>query len=397
MLFLIVFASGAVSIVALKRLGLSQLQVTAIPVALLLTYAAVVAFVPWFRLRDDRAGDACYYLGFLFTLVSLASALHEFAQIQRSAETLVADFGIALATTMVGLLLRVLFAQMRADPVEIEREARVALSEATSRLRAELDNSVLELESYRRGTLLSFQDLTTEIAERQRALMGEHIELLGIAVRKAAESMEEASGGFASEARRFNVDAKRLVEGIGRLVSRVDEMASAVRAATTASSEIAGALNQIPEIVSQLRTAEIGRESALATFVDQIKSTIDLLGRSSVVLAASMDGAGDATKALAQLGGAARMLEEALTRLSASHVMNVSDLESGHRQYVEALRSFVSDMQTIVREHNTALRDGLGGQRALVRQLEGGLVGIVDDLTRRIESLPRHPEQQEGS
>src|SRR6266403_1908261 len=77
-LFLAVFLLGAISIAVLKSLAVPQLFVTGAPVALMLCYFLCVLFTPRFALRDDHASDNLYYLGFLFTLVSLGLALYEF-------------------------------------------------------------------------------------------------------------------------------------------------------------------------------------------------------------------------------------------------------------------------------------------------------------------------------
>jgi hypothetical protein len=42
----------------------------------------------------------------------------------RAAEEIVRNFGIAITSTVVGIALRVLFNQMRRDPLEVERTAR---------------------------------------------------------------------------------------------------------------------------------------------------------------------------------------------------------------------------------------------------------------------------------
>ena len=40
------------------------------------SYALLALVTKRYRLREDKVGDNIYYLGFLFTLVSLAYALH---------------------------------------------------------------------------------------------------------------------------------------------------------------------------------------------------------------------------------------------------------------------------------------------------------------------------------
>src|ERR1700675_1875280 len=96
-----------------------------------------------FRLRDDQSGDNLYYMGFLFTLTSLAVSLYQFSS-DGSAEQIVQNFGIAIGSTIAGITLRIFFNQMRRDPVEVEHTARLELANASRRLRRELDSTVIE-------------------------------------------------------------------------------------------------------------------------------------------------------------------------------------------------------------------------------------------------------------
>jgi len=166
-LFFVVFVCGTATVVWMKSRDFNQIAVTAVPVALILLYAAIVTLVPYFRIREDQAGDNCYYLGFLFTLVSLSLALGTFVS-SRGGEQIVEDFGIALASTITGLVLRVMFNQMRQDPVEIEREARLELAAAAQRLRSELDQAALEINAFRRATQQAIADGFEEFSVKTR-------------------------------------------------------------------------------------------------------------------------------------------------------------------------------------------------------------------------------------
>src|SRR5207302_6776910 len=110
-----------------------------LPVIVMVLYACAVTLIPRTRLRLDQAGDNLYYLGFTYTLVSLAITLYRFHATEGAADYIVSNFGIALATTIVGVVSRVWLHQMRDDPLELEREARYELTEAVGRLRAEID------------------------------------------------------------------------------------------------------------------------------------------------------------------------------------------------------------------------------------------------------------------
>ena len=132
--FTLFVAAGSAYIVLAKLSGMGALYVTFVPVAIMLAYALLIWLARSLRLRDDQAGDNLYYMGFLFTLTSLGVSLYQF-NAARAAEEIVQNFGIAIGSTISGIALRVIFNQMRHDPVEVERTMRLELAEAARRVR----------------------------------------------------------------------------------------------------------------------------------------------------------------------------------------------------------------------------------------------------------------------
>ena len=149
LLFFAVVVVGSGYIVFSKLNDFSAFSVTAVPVLIMIGYAVVLGVARLFRLRDDQSGDNLYYMGFLFTLTSLAVSLYQFTS-AGSAEQIVQNFGIAIASTIAGITLRILFNQMRRDPVEVEATARLELAEASRRVKRELESTVLEFGYFRR-------------------------------------------------------------------------------------------------------------------------------------------------------------------------------------------------------------------------------------------------------
>src|SRR6202161_4707634 len=131
----VIFGSGYIIFSKLHDFG--ALAATAVPVLVMIGYAVLLG-ARLFRLRDDQSGDNLYYMGFLFTLTSLGVSLYQFSA-SNAAEEIVQNFGIAIGSTIAGVGLRVIFNQMRRDPVEVERTMRLELAEATRRVRRELD------------------------------------------------------------------------------------------------------------------------------------------------------------------------------------------------------------------------------------------------------------------
>ena len=189
MLFFAVVLTGSGYIVFSKLHEFSAFNVTAVPVLVMVGYALILGAARLFRLRDDQSGDNLYYMGFLFTLTSLAVSLYQF-DAARSAEQIVQNFGIAIASTIAGITLRILFNQMRRDPVEVEATARLELAEASRRVKRELDSTVLEFSYFRRMAQQSINDALAEVKE----------------------TLGDASDKLAGEIRRFAVTAGKPLE-----------------------------------------------------------------------------------------------------------------------------------------------------------------------------------------
>ena len=118
--FLIFALGGMIGIPALKWYEFDQIVVSGVAIALIIVYAIIVYWVPNLRIREDQLGDNCYYLGFLYTLISLSWALYKYAQFQ-SIEEIIANFGLALSSTIIGILMRVVINQARKDVLDTER------------------------------------------------------------------------------------------------------------------------------------------------------------------------------------------------------------------------------------------------------------------------------------
>jgi len=223
-LFFIVFLVGAVGIVSLKRMGLSQIVVTAMPVLLMGVYFVYIIATKRFQLREDIAGDNLYYLGFLYTLTSLSYALYLFAKEQGGAEAIISNFGIALATTIIGLALRVALYQMRQDPVEIEKEARIELGEAALRLKHELDNVVVEMNSFRRATQQSISEGLKEIADLAQGEVIKAFNNVSNEAHGVVFKIDEAFASFTQNANQMDNVTSKTVNSVENLIERLESI-----------------------------------------------------------------------------------------------------------------------------------------------------------------------------
>jgi hypothetical protein len=223
-LFLVFFLAGSIAIVALKLAHFTQLVVTAVPVIIMLVYGAYVLITPRYRIRSDRAGDSLYYLGFLYTMVSLAYSLYEFKQSDANTADIVTNFGIALATTILGLALRVMYHQMREDPFDTEQEARVDLSQAAKALHGVLLDVERDFESLR----LTVSQIVTEaahVAKTQINIVATEIqETTKLQTEFLTKFSEQAAQELRSHHSEMLAASKSMSAAVKRIAERLDKV-----------------------------------------------------------------------------------------------------------------------------------------------------------------------------
>lgn len=160
MLFLFMALLGSVLVWILKSHGADPMLPVFVTVGLIVIYCGLAWKTDFFYIREDQIGDNAYYLGFLFTLSSLAYALWKF-QIDKGSDPadIIGSFGVALWSTIVGVAARVTFAQMRQDPDDIEKAARVKMAQAASLLSSDLYQASLTFNTYARSLQQSVEEV----------------------------------------------------------------------------------------------------------------------------------------------------------------------------------------------------------------------------------------------
>lgn len=248
---------GCSYIVLSKANGFRPLFVTAIPVVIMIGYAVTMAAARFLRLRDDQAGDNLYYMGFLFTLTSLAVSLYQFSS-TGSSEQIVQNFGIAIASTIAGITLRILFHQMRHDPIEVEATARLELADASRRVKRELEGTILEFGYFRRMTQQSIADaleeMKTMLGEARETVAQELRDLAGDISRPLEETSKRSGDTVEALADRMS---ETLDGASGRLVDETDNLSKSAAAIVKAFDAIVAKLEamQTPEQVIEIKLA----------------------------------------------------------------------------------------------------------------------------------------------
>ena len=274
----VVFGSGYIVFSKLEDFG--AFSVTAVPVLIMVGYAVLLG-ARLFRLRDDQSGDNLYYMGFLFTLTSLAVSLYQFSA-AGSAEQIVQNFGIAIASTIAGITLRIMFNQMRRDPVETEAASRLELAEASRRVKRELESSILEFSYFRRTTQQSIADTLDEVRES-----------IGKAHDKFAGELEKLA---TSTSLPFEESAKLSGATLASLNQRTIEVLEVSRELVQEGEQLARNTTSIVQSIDALfarLTAHQTSEEAIGTqlipMIERLSETVDALNDNAQTQARTME------------------------------------------------------------------------------------------------------------
>ena len=274
------FLIGSFGAWGIKYLGHSPFLAAGWTVGAMLFYVLAVTLLGRLAIEPEAIGDNCYYLGFLLTLSSLSATLYQLAQSEEQAElmrSIVSGFGIALISTILGILLRVIFIQLRPDIVARDRETRIELQQAARDLRLELSSSVATIKQFsieatqlasEQGARIS--EATGAAVDAQRARMQSDVEsytaLLRTTLERAgAQSAQTIGDTVTGAAKSTEASIRQSLDQIGRAV---DEFAAAQAALLDARE------------VDSARASAIGEASMrrAATIAERIEAAGDRLG-----------------------------------------------------------------------------------------------------------------------
>lgn len=344
-IFALFVAAGCVYVIVAKHFGVRQIYVTLVPVAFMIAYGLIMGLSRLLRVRDDQAGDNIYYMGFLYTLTSLAAALYQF-NASGDSEYIVQNFGVAIASTIAGILFRVMWNQMRRDPAEVERTARVELAEASRRVRVELDQTVLEFNGFRRGLQQSMQEGFDDIGRQVETVGKTLIKGLEEVTKKSAAPLEAASKSSGAT---------------------IDEMTKQVVAALEASARKLSEENEKLSVSAK----------AIAGSLDGVKERLTAMQAPDEVIKIKLD---------PTIKGLASAVDRFTARIDKHEKVFGSALESA-RLSSEAAREAVDQIRNMTTDSEAGIRETIGSLRDIVKSQGDQFDGILKRTDETLTTL----------
>ena len=246
----------------------------------LIAYAVIARALRGREIEPETTGDNCYYLGFLFTLTSLSLTLVQLGLVSGSAttdilENIISGFGIALVSTIVGIMLRVYFFQQRADLVARQGEMSFELQKAVRNFRSQLSASAIAMKKFSTesvqlaqerdqklrdeteaavkshlGAISSLQATANEMNRQQREEIARNAELLADSLENSLKQLVERIPAEVAKAAQQSMS--KAFDGLDAQVKRLGGSAEAL--ASTLEDSVRQSLEKIPgDIAAELR------------------------------------------------------------------------------------------------------------------------------------------------
>lgn len=351
-LFLI---GGSAAIIALKLLPVPIEYRIGIPIALIVAYALLTISRTRFRLRYDQAGDNCYYMGFIFTLVSLGVALYQIrhgTSAQEFGIGVVRDFGLALSTTIAGIICRVSLTQLREDPHDIEEATRRELIDYSRALSGQMQASVSMLAEVRQTTEDRLKNYVFEMSQ----VVGEH-QRRTEELRDSTKTLSDSIGKLAADFASTEIPTGKLREATAATMNAISALNGTLVRANAALSDIEGTSRKVADsyrLRLQVGAEMAEQESRVATaLAGSAGATSDFSSRTREATTAlqEMKGGTEALKtmedevravtealrtATRSIAGASSRLATAETTLS-SHIATAEGAARGLSAQIDAL------------------------------------------------------------
>ncbi|HEY6257515.1 MAG TPA: hypothetical protein VIY51_17155, partial [Xanthobacteraceae bacterium] len=336
---------------------------------------------------------------------SLGVSLYQFSA-SRAAEEIVQNFGIAIGSTIAGIGLRVIFNQMRRDPVEIERTMRLELAEAARRVRRELDASVVEFGYFRRTAQQSAADSFSQMTERFDDIVAKLLasleavtERLSVPVEAAARQLSDATreiagtmaGTLTASAGQLSAESERLSSRVGAIAGALDEVVAKLHAMQTPDRVFEQHLQPMMAALTQAVERIAGQSDAQAKAVGDALAIANSGAERSIDLVAAMRQDFEATAvanraALEWAGAMIKATAEVLTEIKANTQTYTEGLTYMLEQADGTMRTFTdvlakSGLEATVRAD--LLSETLPALETRARALTlaaDRIAGIVEDL-----------------
>jgi hypothetical protein len=335
---------------------------------------------------EEKFADSCYYIGFIFTIVTIIMCLFDVPKMTAGAGMfeIAVRFGSAMVSTVFGMIVRVYLVGFKKDATDAVKDVEAALVETTRGFTLQLQDTI--------HTLQGFQAQVFDASKASVAGVQIQVELLG---RNFSESLAQFYAELNEENRaEFQEMLAEVKTATGRLAASVEKYSSGMN----------GHLESIEHRVTEFADA-VSTRLQNTTFPDdyfaaQLSEPLNLLKAEAGVLGESVRGVSDQVKASSSTLGEVLKTISTKTKKTQGAMDAIVDLSERHHVLLtnaglqlNALQGFAQRLENmdaamrgvldVIGTSSTASSELL----AKVSTLATGTQDLRTDITATIETL----------
>ena len=276
------------------------------------------------RMRIDRIGDNCYYLGLTYTLASLISALFGLAG-EDVGQRLLEDFGIALGSTAAGVIMRMVLMQFRDEIDDIETDARLSLTQEAREFESQLRRARQDLDDYKYTVMQSVTSTHEELAEMLK-VQARNLKDKNLGTANSLDDRMAAMDSF--------LDAFTL---------RSDALLKTAEMLGSATQSLASRMDNIDVQPEALKSAFSAIGDGLQASENSLVKTAESLERTSKSIETRNEGADNFMALSERLESRIEKLDETLEKMTANLQRQLDAVEKGSEvmdAHVAAMKAY---------------------------------------------------------
>ncbi len=378
LVFFLFAVSGVVTLIFIKSINneFGHFVYFVVVLSFMATYFLInMSDFAGLKLRYDHLGDNLYYLGFVYTLGTLGYTLFKFNGDVDNIYGVVSSFGIALSSTVLGVVLRIVAHQLHVDPHEVEDAVRSDLADLTSRLRGALDIVVRDMTIFGDETRQVISELQTEVSNDIR----KNVETLVAASTRVVESVDRSFEVFTENTTKVNQLSDKTVQVLAALVQKIEEIHAP---ADIIERNLIPATAQIVEIVALMRTVS-HQVTEQAESLEKVTEAMNASITTVHEQVHTISGAANQQEIANRVTLAANALRDMTQSVTAIRDQMQNLVVSEHKAVSELREEYGRSISNI-REHNEAVKRELDRFRSLTAETQEALIDLAGAMKEAI-------------
>lgn len=350
-----------------------------IPITVMLSYWAVgyrVRELYDVKLTLAKFADSIYYLGFLFTVVSIIICLFDIQSIGDNLTNMATRFGAAMVSTAIGMVARTLHVGFRPDQEDAVRSVEERAISASEQLAFMFDETREKLTRFRDEVVAISKETTAGAREQIEEIQKHSIAAMDTYFANATQRSNEAFEAMLKDAKSASDDLLVTINGLaeksGHTLERMESHALDFGNLATRRLEhtlfpddlFANKLQPSIDVLSQ--TTE-GVNESISTLADDVKTAARTVGTAIRGLNTKTQTLEETLQSLSGIVDSQQRLMDAMNSHGTTMIEGVDRVQ---KEFLDTLDDYQKDFQEEIKSNREVIEKVVDKLQALHQYIE---------------------------